>query len=784
MNKTSEILFKIRLFFSNNKIASYGIFFMLLFLMLFALLNIFFPLTISVDYSQTVVDRNDKILHTFLSKDDKWRMFTEHNEISDDLKKAFVQKEDKYFYYHPGVNLVSIFRAAFKNITQGKRTSGASTITMQVARLLYPKERTYANKFTEIFRAFQLEWQLSKNEIFQLYLNLVPYGGNIEGVKSASVLFFNKMPNHLSIAEITTLAIIPNRPSSMKLGENNIFIQQERDKWLKKFLEEKLFKEQEIFDALSEPLNANRKPSPKLAPHLSWRMKFSSEDLNIKTTIDIEKQLKVEKEVTAHLNQIKYLEIHNAAVLVLNNKTKEALAYVGSGDFNNPLDGGQVDGIRAVRQPGSTLKPLLYGLAFENGLLIPKSIMADVPVNFDGYTPANFDGEYRGYVSVEYALAQSLNIPAVKTLHSLGVKNLVEKLIEMQFKTIEKQKDFLGLSLSLGGCGVTLEEMTSMFSIFASDGKYSPLIYQLNSNKKPETKQILSHQANFMVAEILGQLERPDLPNSWRNSKNLPEICWKTGTSYGRKDAWSIGFNDEYTIGVWVGNFSGEGVQELTGANMASPLLFNIFNSIDTRGSKGWLKPSTDMPFRIVCSDSGLPPSEKCESQTVDYFIPLVSNNLICKHMQKIFVSANDSFSYCLQCLPEAGYKEKWIHQHPIEMIAYFEKNQLNYDAIPEHNPLCEHVASGENLAPKIVSLNNNATYYINQNEPEELVLKCQTTNDVQRVFWYVNDILLTSSNPKKSIEWMPQVGINKISCSDNMGRNTNITIEVEFVDF
>lgn len=784
MSEKASILHKIRIFFSEKKVMRKSIISLFVVIVFWAILNLIFPLRFNIPYSQTVVDRNGVILHTFLSNDDKWRLYTELDEISDELKKAIIYKEDKYFYFHPGVNIVSVGRAMLLNIVKGKRTSGASTITMQVARLLYPKERTYINKVSEIFRALQLEWKFSKNEILQIYLNLVPYGGNIEGVKSASVMYFGKMPNHLSLAEITALSIIPNRPSSLKLGEDNLYIQQERDKWLKRFLKEKVFDEKVINDALSEPLNANRKPSPKLAPHLSWRLKFSTNELNIKSTLDIEKQIKVEQAVKNHINNIEYLEIHNAAVLVLDNKTREVLAYVGSADFYNSIDAGQVDGIRAVRQPGSTLKPFLYGTAFDMGLLTPKSIITDVPVNFSGYSPANFDGEFRGYVSVEYALAQSLNIPAVKTLNDVGPKTFVQRLIDLQFKTVEKQKNYLGLSVALGGCGVTLEEITALYAIFADSGYYLPPVYTTDNKNIPEKKQALSPSANFMVSEILGQLERPDLPYSWRNSKNLPEICWKTGTSYGRKDAWSIGFNDNYTVGVWVGNFSGEGVAELTGAGMASPLLFTVFNAIDNQKNKGWLKPSSKMEFRVVCTDSGLPPSENCKSQGIDYFIPLVSNNLECRHIQKFYISANDSLSYCLQCLPEAGYKEKHLHVHPVEMIAFFEERQMNFDRIPPHNPECEFYIGEGNKKPKISGLTNGGKYYINASEPEELVLKSNVASDVNKVFWYINDVLYASGSPKKSILWFPSPGNHKISCSDNMGRNTDIFIDIEFVEF
>jgi penicillin-binding protein 1C len=309
-------------------------------------------------------------------------MYTELEEISPELKKAIIFKEDKYFYFHPGINPVSVFRAAFMNLKEKRRTSGASTITMQVARLLEPKERTYKNKLIEVFRAFQLELLLTKDEILQLYLNLVPYGGNIEGVKSASIIYFQKMPDHLSIAEITTLAIIPNRPVSMRLGMNNEYIRQQRNKWLNRFRKAKLFKDEYIADALEEPLNASRNPVPRLAPHLSYRLKYMYPSKNnIKASIDPELQRKAERIVANYSRGLYFQNIKNATALVIDNESRKAIAYVGSADFNNDEDGGQVDGIPAIRSPGSTLKPLLYGLAMDLGIVTPKTVIADVPVS-------------------------------------------------------------------------------------------------------------------------------------------------------------------------------------------------------------------------------------------------------------------------------------------------------------------------------------------------------------------------------------------------------------------
>src|SRR6201991_1288707 len=438
---------------------------------LFLLLNWLFPLPDRVEYSTIVTDGKGAVIHAFLTRDQQWRMKTELSEISPLLRKTIVEKEDRYFYRHPGVNPLAMARAFAKNIFRMRRTSGASTITMQVARSLEPKKRTYWNKLVEVFRAFQLEWKYSKDEILQLYLNKVPYGGNIQGVKSASILYFCKTPAPLSLAEITALTIIPNRPSSLVMGKNNDRIIEERNKWLKKWASAGVFTRQEISDALAEPLTASRGAVPAFIPQLAWKLKRKGDPI-IHTTIEMNKQLKIEKLVKDYSRTLALKNIRNAAVIVLDNQTHRIVTYVGSADFRDSLDGGQVNGAAAIRQPGSTLKPLLYGLCIDAGLLTPKMTITDVPVNYEGYAPENYDRKFNGYVTMEYALEHSLNIPAVKSLKRLGKDKLIRKLSECDFQQIRRDQNKLGLSMILGGCGATLEELTGLYSIFSNEGRY------------------------------------------------------------------------------------------------------------------------------------------------------------------------------------------------------------------------------------------------------------------------------------------------------------------------
>lgn len=763
-------------------------------LCLFISLDFFFPIQTAVPYSTIITARDGSILHAFLSSDDKWRLYTRLDEITPSLRDAILFKEDKYFRYHPGVNPVALARALLKNLFTGRRTSGASTITMQTVRLLQPRERTYKNKLIELFRAVQLEVHYSKDEILQLYLNLLPYGGNIEGLKSASFLYFGKPPVLLSLAELTTLTIIPNRPSSLRMGVRNALVRQERNRWLARFRQADLFRASVIADAQNEPLNAYRREAPQLAPHLARRLRAENPNQPIVfSTLNGAVQATTEQLMRGYANRIRAYNIHNAAVLIVDNQSREVVAYVGSSDFGDALDGGQVDGIRAVRSPGSALKPLLYGLAFDAGIITPKTKLADVPTNFGGYEPDNYDRRFNGPVTAEFALANSLNIPAVALLKEMGTPALVSTLRNTRFAAIKKQSRELGLSMILGGCGVTLEEMTRLYVGLANGGKWAMLNFSRQSvaptglppaSQPASGTRILSPEAAYLVTHTLTQITRSDLPNNFDNSYHLPRIAWKTGTSYGRRDAWSIGYNRRYTIGVWVGNFSGVGVPELSGANTATPLLFQLFNVLDYNSPTGWFqipKEATKLSSRLVCPETGDLPGEFCTNPVTDYCIMGVSGYRICQHLKPVYTNKTGTIAYCTQCRPDKDTEQRVYPNLPPEVSAYYRASHIPFKMIPPHNPACERIFGNEaQTEPRITSLNNGSEYFINRNQPVELELSCQAANDVEGVFWYLNDKFYRRARPAEAVFFRPVPGALKISCADDKGRSSDIRILVK----
>ncbi len=758
-------------------LASIGILFLL-----FVVMDFIFPLRTKIPYSTIIHAKDSTVLHSFLSADEKWRMFTNLNEITPQLRKTIVFKEDKYFYYHFGINPVAICRAAFNNVISGKRTSGASTITMQVVRLLKPKKRTYLNKFVEMFRAFQLEWHFSKNEILQMYLNLVPYGGNIEGVKAAALLYFNKPVQALSLAEITALTIIPNQPNTLRPGRNNeIFITQ-RNKWIKRFYENDLFDKQTIEDAINEPFNGERRDAPKHAPHFSYLIKGKNTQQSIVYThLNYEMQKKIEQLTLNYIKGLKQYNINNAAVLVVDNKSGQVISYVGSADFHSIEDAGQVDGIQAIRSPGSTLKPLLYAVAFEKGIITPKMTINDVRININGYRPENYDGHFNGKITAEFALANSLNVPAVKLLNEVGFDDFMDYLESLGFRKIESNRKKLGLSVILGGCGTSLAELTTMYYTYANNGIYRPLAWQCSDTSKLEIR-VLSEASVFMTTEILLKLKRPDLPLHWQNAAHLPKVAWKTGTSYGHKDAWSIGYNKQFTIGVWVGNFSAEGAHLLSGANSAAPLLFNIFNAIDYNIQQPWFKPPKSIDFRIVCNESGLPPNYFCTNTSADYFIAGKSPARKCTHLKTVLISPDSTISYCTSCVPISGYVKAEYPNYSQEIISYLDENMIKYSKVPAHNIMCERIFKED--APVITSPITGVDYYVNQQDSSEIMLACQAAANVDSVYWYINDKFYATVSPELPIFFIPKTVSTKISCADDKGRSTNVTITAKFISF
>jgi penicillin-binding protein 1C len=746
-------------------------------LLLFNVLDLLFPLPGNKEFSKEIHAKDGTLLTAYLTRDDKWRLRTELEEVSPDLIKAIIEKEDSWFYWHFGINPVSIVRAFYRNLTSGETQLGASTITMQVARMLEPKKRTYVNKFGEMFRAIQLEIKYSKEEILELYLSLLPFGGNIEGVKSASHIYFNRPPSKLSLAQSITMAVIPNDPNSLRLDRSNEEIIKNRDYWIKKFKLEKIFSSSDLKDALDEPVEKNRFAIPVLAPHFSYYVKDNFPGDIIHTTLDLSIQQTTENILLSNVRKVFYKGITNGAVLVIDNRNSSVVAYCGSADFYDESSFGQVNGITAIRSPGSTLKAALYAYAFDEGNLTPQMKFADIPTDFHGYQPENYDLKFYGNVSAEFALINSLNIPAVKLLEQIGLNNFTQFLEGAGFNQIQKQKSKLGLSMILGGCGTNLQELTRLFTAFAKGGELFPLQFILSENDQ-NGEQIFSEASSYLTAQILSGINRSDIAILSNYSK-LPKFAWKTGTSYGKRDAWAIGFNPNYTIGVWMGNFNGVGSPNLSGGEVAVPLLFDLFNAIDYNPDVKWFEAPEELIKREVCSESGMLPTQFCSNTIHDFAIRSQSSNEVCNIHKPVYVNLDESVQYCTGCLPSSDYKKAVYAVYQPELTVWLSKNKYDYHKPPHHNPNCttKFAESG----PKILSPSEDYEYFLEKNSKQEIMLLAASDSRVKTHYWYVNEKFIKKTKPGERLFYVPEDKELKITCLDDKGRDGRVKVNIKY---
>jgi penicillin-binding protein 1C len=748
-------------------------------LLIFLCIDVAFPLPPRKPMCSLVLARDGQLAAATLSADEQWRMPTQISEVSPDLVQALIQKEDKWFWWHPGVNPIAIGRAAFSNLFSGKRVSGASTISMQVARMLEPKARTIGGKLREMFRAFQLEWHCTKTEILELYLSYLPYGGNVEGVKAASYIYFDRPPGTLSLAQCVALAVVPNRPNSLRLDQHPDAARRARDRWLGQFAAEGAFAQNEVAAALQEPLVASRHQLRPRAPHLCRRLARAYPQQVVRSTLDLKVQTLAEDLLAAYVRRIRHKGVSNGAVLVLDNFSSTVLAYCGSADFSDVAAAGEVDGVKAIRSPGSTLKPLAYAMAMDQGLLTPDSRMLDVPSIWSGYSPDNYDEEFRGPVSMAYALRHSLNIPAVEATQLVGFDAFVNRLIEAGFTSIRKQRKKLGLSVVLGGCGVSLEELTRLFSAFARGGFLSPYAYTVDDRlHQLAATRICSPAAAWLIADILSGIERPDLPNDMIASTGRARIAWKTGTSYGRRDAWSVGFTPRYTIGVWIGNFDGRSAPDLSGTTMAVPLLFELFNSLEAG------KPRLDFPRppqvhqRAICAETGDLPSPHCAQQDKGYYIRDISTRKACDQERQLYIRADSAIQYCTGCLPESGFKRASYPIYPPRLTFWYESKGIAYRRPPPHNPAC--TATFDGPGPVVISPTPDYEYLIQADAGQEILLQAASDGHIARHYWYINGKFYQSCLPGAQVFFAPKPGRQRIVCMDDMGRAAQLEVTVK----
>ena len=750
-------------------------------LALFVFLSVLFPLPSPKPYSLVVEDRNGVLLHAFLAPDGAWRLRTDPAEIPDRLKRILIQREDRWFFWHPGINPFALVRACVQNIRAGRRVSGGSTVTMQIARMLEPKERTVWSKAVEMFRALQLESKYSKNELLEMYLSIVPLGGNIEGIKSASLLYYQTPPERLNIARLFDLILIPRNPNGLQPDRNPDRLLAERLRQSSHWVARGYLSREDSLILLSTPAGVTRSSPPNLAPHycLRLRERFITGG-DVRGSIDLSVQQTVEKLLSSHMHSWSLNGVKNAAVLVVENKTREVLAYAGSAEFADCASQGQVDAVRALRSPGSTLKPLLYAMLMDAGTLTPKSRLLDVPYDAEGFTAENYDGTYSGPVFADDALRRSLNVPMVRLLKNVGTSAFVQFAVNAGVQSLQAQKSKLGLSIILGGCGVTLEELVTSYTAFPRGGLVAPLRFLKGvQGMIAPGDRAFSESAAYMVTHILSGLTRPDLPNGFESSITLPAIAFKTGTSYGRRDAWAIGYTSSHTVGVWLGNVDNTGIPELAGGRAAAPLLVNILNAISRGCEKTILPLPSDVSLRQVCVESGSEPTTRCQQTVEDLYSLSRTQRTPCESCEEYLVSRDGSMSFCPSCLAAHPYRTLTVVTYPPELLEFWKRSNVHFVAVPPHNPLCTSVSSGN--GPRIISPSSDMTYYL-VSRKQKLSFQAAPLVDVFTHAWYVDDRFLKTVKAGENVLVAVPEGEHTISCVDDKGRVGKVKITIRYL--
>lgn len=731
-------------------------------------------------------DRNEQLIATLISSDGFYRMHVPLERISPLFVQTLLLQEDRYFYRHFGVNPLAIVRAAASNVAEQRIVSGGSTLTMQLARMLERRERTLWAKSIEAFRAVQLELRYSKAEILAYYLAKAPYGGNIEGLQAAAFAYFGKPASNLSPGEIALLVALPKAPNRFRPDRHPEAAREARDRVLLTMLDGALITEDQYQRARREPVPEQRRANINLIAHTAWHYRLQQPGRYVwRTTLDENVQRRAHTLMQNYVRTLQGYNIHNAAAVVIDNQTRELRAVVGSLDYFDVKAQGANDGARAPRSPGSTLKPFLYGLAFEAGLISERSILYDIPVNYAGYAPRNYSKDFLGPVSAHEALTESLNVVAVRLSRTLGVQRLHELLKHGGLNTLDQPADYYGLPLVLGGVEARLIELTNLYASLADGGVYKPYrVLDDDTPQAPAEQRILSREAAWLVTHILTDVERPDFPQSWQYSAHRPTIAWKTGTSYGHQDAWSIGYTPRYTIGVWVGNFDGAPSKGLAGSHTAAPLLFDLFQALEPDTSRQWFAKPEGVGRREVCAVCGRLPNRHCRSRVTEYYIKNAqgpATQSLCEIPQAVAVDTRTGLQARTDT-PAAFVEERVFDIWPPEMATFLLKHGVPLREAPPYDP--NNLAGQVYYPPKILSPVKNTVYYqrLDRFRPGQhgIKLAAAATNRVRKVFWFLNDELIGETDPLNDLIINPGPGRYKLTLLDDTGGMDSIELVVK----
>lgn len=743
--------------------------------------------------SYVVEASNGDLLSAAIAKDGQWR-FPVADTIPEKFAQCLVAFEDKRFYQHPGVDLVAMARAMRQNFKAKSVVSGGSTITMQVIRLSRRESRTLWQKLIEVILALRLELGYSKKEILKLYAGNAPFGSNVVGLDAAAWRYFGRSAESLSWGEMATLAVLPNSPSLVHPGKNSPRLIKKRNDLLDKLVVLKVIDQSTANLSKLEPIPGKPQQLPQNAPHLLNRFKAEQSALKtgstrITSTLDYDLQLRVSTLLKRYNNRYRANDINNIAALVLDVKKGVVLSYVGNiyQPENTELES-HVDMIKAQRSPGSTLKPILYASMLNDGFILPKTLIADVPTQIGGYSPQNYDMGYDGAIQADKALSRSLNIPAVKMLQNYKYQRFYDKLKQLGFTTLNKPADHYGLSLILGGSEVTLWDLARTYMGMARTlnhfndykGRYNPHDYDeplyVNDQRdkrfdqfETEVNSTIDHGSIWNAFNAMEELMRPGEEGLWEQFSSSQRLAWKTGTSFGFRDGWAIGLNPNYVVCVWVGNADGEGRPGLTGIDAAAPVMFDIFKLLPT---VKWFKtPENQLKKIIVCKESGYKAGEYCNDKLIQLVSPAGEKTALCPYHKMIHLDRTGTYRVTDECeAPSEMVHKSWFILPP-SMEYYYKIKNSDYKELPPFKPGCGD--AGSNFVMEMIYPRNYATVYI----PVELdgtrgkiVLNATHRNANAKIYWHIDNEYVATTKNYHQLAVSPTPGKHILTLVDEQG--------------
>ena len=749
----------------------------------------------------TETSGREVLLGARIASDGQWR-FPSGSEVPEKFAVCLTQYEDKRFWYHPGIDPFALMRAVQLNLTQSRVVSGGSTLTMQLARIAQGNQsRTVGQKVIEMLWALYLECSYSKVEILRMYASNAPFGGNVVGIEAAAWRYFGREAKDLSWAEQATLAVLPNSPALIHPGRNRAELKQKRDKLLLRLYEKHILDKTEYELACMEALPEKPLPLPNKAPHLLERLAIEKQENRIHTTVDPTLQQQVQRLGNRYVADYRSNHIYNAAALVADVESGKILAYVGNVTDQNMTTGHgyQVDVITSPRSTGSVLKPFLYAAMLNDGLILPGTLIADTPLNINGFTPQNFNKTFYGAVPAHVAIERSLNVPLVRMLSQYNTGRFMSLLKRLGMTTLRFSEDHYGASLILGGAEGSLWDLSGMYASLARmlshyrsyNGRYDrsdihPLTPYPIEEKKPirsvtdirlADESLLSYASLWFMFEAMSGLNRPEEEADWQQFSSMKQVAWKTGTSYGGRDAWAIGVTPRYVVGVWVGNATGEGRSGLTGVGYAAPILFDIYSLLP---DVPWFdQPYDELEEVAVCRQSGHKASAICDEVDTVYIPRTGIATAVCPYHRIVHLSQDGQYRVNSSCESVSRMQERsWFVLPPAQ--AYYYKNyHVEYQALPPLKPGCEEDQSRQ-IA--ILYPEHQAVLYLPKGfsgEREKVVMRATHARSDATLYWHLDDVYLGETRQIHQMACLIEPGNHILTLLDEDGNRRSILFEV-----